>query len=147
MSALKKTTQTTQTDVEALEETMAQYPQVDLEVDHYFSDGLYGRAMYIPAGVALTGKAHKRDHLNFLLKGKITVMTDAGMQTIEAPKIIPATKGIKRAGFAHTDVIWVTVHATNAKDPDEAEAELVEPLRPEIQELIEQNKIKLECKP
>lgn len=124
---------TTRDDIEALEELMAQYPQTDLDVDHYFSDGLYARAMFIPAGVALTGKVHKRDHLNFLMMGEITVMTDDGMQTLHAPKIIPAMKGIKRAGYAHTDSIWVTVHATDATDPEQAEDELTEPGRPEIE--------------
>jgi hypothetical protein len=72
---------TTRDDVEALEELMAQYPQTDLEVDHYFSDGLYGRAVFIPAGVAATGKVHKKDHLSFLMMGTVTVLTDDGMKT------------------------------------------------------------------
>ena len=124
---------TTRDDVEALEELMAQQPQIDLEVDHYFSDGLYGRAIFIPAGVAATGKVHKKDHLSFLMMGTLSVLTDDGMQTLTAPKIIKASKGTKRAVYSHTDSVWVTVHATDATDPEQAVDELVEPGRPEIE--------------
>jgi hypothetical protein len=112
---------------------MAQQPQAELGLEHFFVDGLYARAMTIPKGVALTGKIHKRDHLNFLLKGRISVMTDSGMKELTAPQIIPSIKGVKRAGYAHEECVWVTVHATDATDPETAEEELTEPGRPEIE--------------
>jgi hypothetical protein len=124
----------------ALEEKLAQMPQVECELDHIFSDGLYVRSMHIPAGTALTGKVHKRDHVNFLMKGTIRVLTDDGMKLLKAPQIIPSKKGIKRAGFALTDVTWTTVHATAATDVETAEAELVEEGRPHILELLKDGK-------
>lgn len=113
---------------------------LDMDTEHHFIGGLYARELHIPAGVTLTGKIHKHDHLNFLMKGKISVMTDGGVvKTLEAPAIIPATKGIKRAGYAHTDTTWVTVHVCEATTVDEADEELVEPPQPHIQKAIDEH--------
>jgi hypothetical protein len=123
-----------------LEDHIAAMPQIEGRVDHIFSDGLYARTLYIPAGTVLTGKVHKRDHINFLMKGTIRVMTDEGMKLLEAPQIIPSKKGIKRAGFSITDTEWTTVHATTATDVETAEDELVEAGRPHILKLLDEQK-------
>ena len=131
--------------VQQLEDSMVGMPlNLDMDTDHYFFGGLYARALHIPAGVTLTGKIHKHDHLNFLMKGRISVMTDEGVKELEAPAIIPATKGIKRAGYAHTDTTWVTVHVSNSTTVEEAEEELVEPCEPHIQAAIDAHNKKLE---
>ena len=124
----------------ALEDQIAKMPQIEGKVDHLFVDGLYARTLYIPAGAVLTGKVHKRDHINFLMKGTIRVMTDDGMKLLEAPQIISSKKGIKRAGFAITDTEWTTVHATTATDVDSAEDEIVEESRPHILKLLDEQK-------
>jgi len=133
--------------VQALEDVIASMPMVfDLATDHYFCGGLYARALHIPAGVTITGKVHKFDHINFLIKGKISVMTDDGVKEMEAPAIVPSTKGIKRAGFAHTDATWVTVHVCKSTTVEEAEDELVEPNAPHIQKALDEQRKKLEEK-
>jgi len=114
---------------------------VELETEHYFSDELYARALFIPAGTVLTGKVHKRDHLNFLMKGEIKVMTDDGVKLLKAPAIIESKKGIKRAGFAMTDTLWVTVHHCTKTSVEDAENELVEPNRPAIDAAIEKHRL------
>ena len=43
---------------------------------HTFSDGIYVREITIPAGMFIVGKIHKHDHPNFLLKGKVVVVTE-----------------------------------------------------------------------
>ena len=115
----------------------------DLPTDHYFSDELYARALHIPAGFVLTGKEHKRDHLNFLMKGKIKVMTDDGVKLLEAPAIIESKAGIKRAGFTLTDTLWVTVHHCEKTTVKEAEDDLVKPSRPHIAAAMEQVKLEV----
>lgn len=123
-----------------LEDKIAAMPQIEGKVDHLFSDGLYARTLYIPAGAVLTGKVHKRDHINFLMKGTIRVMTDEGMKLLEAPQIISSKKGIKRAGFAITDTEWTTVHATTATDVATVEDEIAEESRPHILKLLDEQK-------
>jgi len=129
-------------NVIALEDAISQLPElVEFETDHYFSDELYARAIHIPAGVVLTGKVHKRDHINFLMKGEIRVMTDEGVKHLKAPAIIPSAKGIKRAGYAITEVLWVTVHHCTKTNVKDAEDELVEPNRPSIEAAIDKHRL------
>jgi hypothetical protein len=138
MGAVAK--KTNRDKIHNLEDELAKLPQVECKLDHVFSDGLYARSMHIPGGTVLTGKVHKRDHINFLLQGTIRVMTDDGMKELTAPQVIPSKKGIKRAGFAITDVIWTTVHATDATEVEAAEDELVEDGRPHILRLLDRGK-------
>jgi quercetin dioxygenase-like cupin family protein len=100
---------------------------VEIEPVHYFADGLYGREITIPAGTVLTGKIHRGEHLNFLMKGDITVWTEDGMKRLQAPAVIVSKPGTKRVGFAHTDTVWVTVHASEETDLAALEATLIEP--------------------
>lgn len=113
--------------IEQLEAAMfaASDAQVQIEPRHYFADGLYGREITIPEGTVLTGKIHKFEHLNFLMKGDISVLTEDGIKRIQAPAVIVSRPGTKRVGYAHTETVWCTVHATEEKDPDQAEAKLV----------------------
>lgn len=108
-----------------LERAIAAAPQAEHFTGHYFADGVYGRALLIKAGTALTGKMHRQRHLNFLMQGTIRVWTEQGMKDLDAPQIIVSEPGTKRVGYAFTDVIWVTVHATDKTDLDEIEAEVI----------------------
>jgi len=100
-------------------------PQIPLEVTHVFSDGLYSRTMRIPKGTLLTGAIHRRAHLSVVLQGRISVYTETGTEQYEAPCLFSSPPGTKRVGYAHTDTIWVTVHATQATTVKDAEAELI----------------------
>lgn len=109
-----------------LESQMAQLPQAEVPCVHHFSEGLYAREIFIPAGTLLTGAEHKHGHINIISKGTITVYTDDGMQTLSAPHTIVSSPGIKRLGFAHTDVVWVTILATEETDVNAIENTLVD---------------------
>ena len=123
-----------QSKVEAFEDALATLPPVDLPHSNHFSQGLYCREMPIPAGVALTGKVHKQDHLAMLIKGTIKITTGGDSETLTAPAIVPSKAGVKRAIFAVTDAIFITVHATELTDVDEIETAMVEEPRPHITE-------------
>ena len=99
-----------------MERLMLQYPQVELKVKHYFSKGVYARELHIPAGVILTGEIHKFENLNILSKGKIEVLTEKGMQEVEAPFTVVSPSGTKRIARAITDCIWTTIHGTDEND-------------------------------
>lgn len=120
--------------IESIEAAMLQLPQVEMQLDHYFADGLYGRCLHIPKNTLLTGKIHKREHINIILKGKIAVATEQGEQFIEGPAVIISPPGTKRIGLAVEDTIWMTVHAANSTTVEEAEAELVTNDRKEYEE-------------
>lgn len=100
----------------AMENLMRQYPQVELEVKHYFSKGVYARELHIPAGIILTGEIHKFENLNILSEGKIEVLTEKGMQEVEAPFTIVSPAGTKRIARAITNCVWTTIHGTDEND-------------------------------
>lgn len=117
-------------DIQLLEDSIKQAPNAfigdsDLcPLKHSFCNGMYVREIFIPKGTLLTGKIHKHSHPNFLLKGTVNVITEGdGNQTLTGPLSIISSAGTKRALFAHTDLIWVTVHEnpTNTQDLKELE--------------------------
>jgi hypothetical protein len=111
----------------SLESRMLQHPQVQIEVQHLFSEGLYSRRMFVPKGVMWTGKIHRKGHICVLLSGEMTVVSGEMSERLIAPAVFTSRPGVKRAGFAHTDSIFMTVHATTETDLDKIEAELIAP--------------------
>ncbi len=86
---------------------------------HSFAEGMYVREIFIPKGMILTGKIHKHSHPNFLLKGKVKVVTESGgYQILEAPMSIISVAGTKRAVHALEDTVWVTVHLNESNTAD-----------------------------
>lgn len=86
---------------------------------HSFSDGIYVREIFIPANAKLTGKIHKHQHPNFLMSGVVKVITETGgEEMLYAPCSMISEPGTKRALYAVTDLIWITVHLnpTNTQD-------------------------------
>lgn len=130
----------TREKVFALESEMAKQPQVDLDVRHHFSYGIYGRELFIPAGVMLTGKLHKYPQLNILLDGTIDVLIEHKVERLTAPFVVSSPAGTKRIARAITDVRWLTVHATEETDLDKIEHTFIAQNEQEFLEFIkEQN--------
>ena len=100
----------------AFEDELRKLPPVELTPQHFFSDGVYARALPLPKGVTATGKIHKYRSLNVLLKGEVTVTTEQGVQRVCAPFIVVSPPGTKRAVYAHEDSVWLTVHGTEETD-------------------------------
>lgn len=117
----------TRAQIDRLEEELLKHPQVEIPPRHYFAAGLYAREITIPAGTMLTGKIHRTEHLNIISKGDITVWTEDGMKRLQAPFCLVSRPGTKRVGYAHTDTVWTTIHATTETDLEALEHELIEP--------------------
>ena len=90
-------------EIARLQTSLKTMDQVDLLVDHFFSDGVYGRLCTIEAGDTVIGKKHKTNHLAILLEGTATISSKDGTATYKAPHIIYSHVGDKRAVQAHTD--------------------------------------------
>lgn len=109
-----------------MEARIAAAPQIELEVLHHFSKGLYAREMHIPKGVILAGEIHRFQNLNILSKGRISLFTEhEGQVTLEAPCTIVSRPGVKRIGYAHEDVVWTTIHATTETDVEKIKEEVI----------------------
>lgn len=109
----------------------------DCTLTHYFTpkDDKYGchayaREMFIPKGTVIIGKIHRHQHLNFISKGKVTVITEFGRKQLEAPCTFVSEVGLKRAVYAEEDTLWTTVHLTEhgrEEDLDKIEEEVIAP--------------------
>ena len=85
------------------------------EVKQWFSDGCYGRQMFIPKGTCLVGEIHKTEWIIVVSRGKIEVATDTGFELIDAtdtPVTFISKAGAKRAGYALEDTWWTGFRAT-----------------------------------
>lgn len=109
--------------VRALEDATLGLPQVHLQTEHLVHGGMYCRSGMIPAGTLLTGALTRHDNV-CLVVGDITVTTDEGVRRLTGTHILAAKAGAKRAGIAHADTWWVTIHATPLTDVREIEDDM-----------------------
>lgn len=96
-------------------------------VKHHFAPGLYGREIFIPAGVCIVGKIHHHAHINTISKGRAVVATEFGTEELVAPITFVSQPGTKRAVVAQEDTIWTTYHPTNETDLATIEAQVIAP--------------------
>lgn len=115
----------TQRQMYQIEDELKKLPQADFSLINRFADGLYARQVTIKKGCLLTSKIHLKEHFAFILTGEIDVWTDQDFQRIKAPCILTTKPGTKRVLYAREETVWITVHATEAKTVEDAEAELV----------------------
>lgn len=92
--------------------------EVDLGIQHHFSDGLYAKQMLIPAGSTVGQHKHTYSHLSILSQGCVTVQTDFGSTVYTAPACISLASGINHEIQAHEDSVWYCIHATDCDDPE-----------------------------
>lgn len=104
-----------------LENKILQEPQLKIPVKHTFGKDIYMREVFIPKGVIATGAIHKYESMHIIVSGEMLVTTEEGQRHIKGPCTMHSVPGIKRAGFAIEDTIWITVHAI--KDVDQMKEE------------------------
>lgn len=108
--------------IEAIEHTLSELPQQKLPLNHLFGPGWYCRSICLPAETLLTSRIHLFSHPFIISMGAVSVWSDAcGWELMRASHVGVTTPGTRRILYAHTDVIWTTVHLnpTNETDPDE----------------------------
>ena len=112
------------TAILAAEDMMRSHPQVDPEVIHHFSPGIYAREIRIKKGTLITGKIHKTEHL-CILNGDIEIASQDGKGRFTGYLTFLSKPGVKRIGFAHEDTVFTTIHAIEGTDIQSLEAALV----------------------
>ena len=110
----------TQEAVSRLENAMVEkFPEIQIELKHLFSDGLYLREVFIPAGTLLTGKIHREQHLVVVSQGYMSVWTEGkGSEMVVAPSTFVSQPGTRRVGYAYEDTVWTTVHPNPQNETD-----------------------------
>ena len=120
------------------EEMKALFP-----LKQHLEGGLYTRELFMPKDSIIVSLIHKQQHPTFLLKGKVSYITDEGeIKTIEAPHTIFTQIGTQRVIYMHEDSDLCCVYKTEAKTFEEAEADVcTDNYRKLPQELINKNKL------
>lgn len=110
--------------IDELEKAMVDnFEVIDCPLNHRFTDGLYVREIFMPAGSLITSKIHKTQHQYFILKGSVSVWIDGGEEHfIEAPYIGVTEPGTRRVLYVWEDCIWATSHP----NPDNETLEQIE---------------------
>ncbi len=111
----------------ALEAEMQKCPSRlgELRVRESLAGGLYLRELFVPKGTLATGKIHKVPHFNIIVKGIVSVVGEG--KRLEAPYWFSSPGGTKKAIYAHTDTVWITVHPTEETDISKIEEALIAP--------------------
>ena len=109
----------------------------------HIEGGLYTRELFMPKDSIIVSMIHKQQHPTFLLKGKVSYITDEGeIKTIKAPYTIFTQIGTQRVFYMHEDSDLCCVYKTEAKTFEEAEADVYTDNYMELpQELINKNKV------
>jgi hypothetical protein len=111
-----------QAKIDAYEKLVSEMPQYDLQTKHCPYAGMYGRSVYIAAGVTFVGSCWEKDHICVVV-GDVTVTTDEGTKRITGFNMFEAKAGVRRVGYAHCDTYWVTIVRTDKTDITEIEDE------------------------
>lgn len=112
--------------VEELQSEISKHPQYEPPTEHLFHGGMYCRQVWRPAGCVIVGKVHKKEHFYMVVSGTVRVTTDEGVQTITGPFLLCSKPGTKRAVYAETDALCMTIHRVDSDTVAEVESELVE---------------------
>jgi hypothetical protein len=110
--------------IDELEATLLDnFDPIHCPVKHRFTNGMYVREIFMPAGTLITSKIHKTQHQYFVLQGKVSVWIDEGEEIfIEAPFIGTTEQGTRRVLYIWEDCIWATSHP----NPDNETVEEIE---------------------
>lgn len=103
-----------------------------------FVEGVYVREMTVKQGSVILGAIHKHEHISFLTKGHLTVISEKGKSDHVAPCTIIAGAGAKRMAYANEDSVWHNVHGnpSNTRDLKKLENQIIVASYEEYEEYI-----------
>ena len=123
------------------------YEQVECPLVHRFTDGMYIREIFMPAGSLITSKIHNTQHPFTISKGKVAVSIDGKDWTeYEAPYTGTTSPGTRRILYIIEDCVWSTYHVnpTNTEDVEEIEERIIDKRENNLlKEILNNKKIEL----
>ena len=107
--------------IDKFEYELSTLPVGTLPLTHIFTDGIYIRKAFAPAGSMFTTVHHNTEHPFILISGTTEVISNEEASSITGPFIGITQKGTRRIVYAVTDTVYLTIHANpdNLTDPDE----------------------------
>ena len=119
---------------------VVEMPEDGLPLTHTYSEGVYAREIFMPAGMIVVGHVHRTRHLNIVSSGKAKVYHDGVLEYIEAPYTFESMPGVQKVLYIEEDMFWTTIHVTNETDQEKLDILLVDKSASEgkdFRELIE----------
>ena len=111
----------TEEKVQTLEKHFLKEKQADCPVTHRFAPNIYIREVFIPAGTFSIGHYQTTEHLNIMLKGRVTMVNEDGSHTeLSAPQTFVSKPG-RKIGYIHEDMVWQNVYSTNETEVEKLE--------------------------
>jgi hypothetical protein len=90
---------------------LSNFDAVDCPVKHMFTNGMYIRELFMPAGSMITSKIHNTEHPYTVSYGVVAVSIDGGeWDKITAPYTGITKPGTRRVLYVIEDCIWTTYH-------------------------------------
>lgn len=103
---------------EAIENQSDALGEDPFPLEHVFVPGVYARTIIAPQGALVVTKIHKTEHLIFMLKGDVSVLSEEGVTRLTAPCMFISLAGTKRVVYIHEETQWVNVHANPDDETD-----------------------------
>lgn len=98
---------------------------IDLQIQHFFSSGVYARHMHLPAGHFAQSHRHTFEHLSILAQGEVLLEVDGVATRYCAPACITIAANAVHTITAIRDTTWYCIHATHETDPDKIDHSLI----------------------
>lgn len=117
------------TQIAAIDRELAAMPPAEAPVKHIFTQGLYTRTIFMPAGTAIRSKIHKTEHQFIVSQGACFVSENGGDRVLLVAPYHGITKpGTWRTLFIIMDCVWTTMHPTDKTTVEEVEKDIMQPL-------------------
>lgn len=98
--------------IDQLEAVMRSHVPVDCPLTHTFTESLYTRRIFMPAGTLVVSKIHKTRHPYRILEGVALVkINDSDWERLEAKHEGTTEPGTRRILLIEEDCVWETDHA------------------------------------
>ena len=97
--------------------------EVEFPLKHFFADGCYVRALFLPKDTFVVGKIHKHEHLALMLCGDISIVDLTGVKRLTGYQLpFVSQPGAKRAVAVHEDTWFLTIHQQREYDKGDHDA-------------------------
>lgn len=98
----------------------------ELPLIHNFSENVYSREIFMPAGMAVVGHVHNTTHLNIVISGKAKLWMNGKVYDLVAPYTFESKAGIRKILYIIEDMKWQTIHVTDEQNIEVLENTLVD---------------------
>lgn len=98
----------------------------ELPLIHNFSENVYSREIFMPAGMLVVGHVHNTTHLNIVISGKAKLWLEGKVYDLTAPYTFESKAGTRKILYILEDMQWQTIHVTKETDVEKLEKTLVD---------------------